>query len=188
MTGSILVDAAFAVDDDPLDDISVDAPGLGILVRTDFSDDGAWREFCAKIKEAEAEYLQEPGSSTGDVAMDEDRDPENDGEGKDADEDDEDTPASIIDIFDPPPSLRARFTNISNLTALRLLNDADVRLLPKHDNRSKPAIPRNPLVDFDGWQEVYTGKLLWIYDAKSNEDKCVRLVSQQSAALPGTAT
>ena len=48
--------------------------------------------------------------------------------------------------------------------------------------------PPNRLVDHDGWQEVYSGKTVWIYDAKSNQDQCVRLVSQKSAAMYGTAT
>jgi hypothetical protein len=43
------------------------------------------------------------------------------------------------------------------------------------------------LIDLDGWQEIYHGKTIWIYDAKSNVDQCVRLVSHHSDFY-GTAT
>ena len=49
-------------------------------------------------------------------------------------------------------------------------------------------VGRGVLVDYHGWQEVYTGKTLWVYDARSNADGCVRLVSGVGAGMYGTAT
>jgi len=100
-------------------------------------------------------------------------------------------PAPIFHIIDPPASSHARteLEGISNLTALRLLNDADVRRIPDPPAGTKRLKPPNRLVDHHGWQEVYVGKMVWVYDVKSNSDECVRLVSQQGAdAVYGTAT
>ncbi|KAF7362083.1 hypothetical protein MVEN_00553900 [Mycena venus] len=47
--------------------------------------------------------------------------------------------------------------------------------------------PPNRLVDKKGWQEIYTGLTIWIYDAQSNNDQCARLVSQEGDVY-GTAT
>jgi len=47
--------------------------------------------------------------------------------------------------------------------------------------------PPNRLVDQGGWQEVYEGHTIWVYDALSNSDQCVRLVSQ-AGDFYGTAT
>jgi len=43
------------------------------------------------------------------------------------------------------------------------------------------------LIDQGGWQEIYLGKQLWIYDSRSNSDDCVRVVSQVGDFY-GTAT
>ncbi|KAI0775680.1 hypothetical protein BD413DRAFT_652167 [Trametes elegans] len=203
-------DADFTADDDPLDAISDDAPGVGLLLRTDYSDEGAWQAFYAKLQEAEAELASEPApsgadaapgtpregpsgaqaaasSSTdaeGDTAMDvEDEDAE-----ADAEADDGDDGAPIFYVINASPAERARFTGISNLAALRLLNDVDVRRAPAPPQGTKRIRPPNRLVDHDGWQEVYVGKTVWVYDTRSNADQCVRLVSPKSAAMYGTAT
>ena len=97
--------------------------------------------------------------------------------------------APIFHIVDPQDAdARALLTGLSNLAALRLLNDVDVRRAPAPPSGTKRIKPPNRIVDHDGWQEVYAGKTLWIYDAKSNADQCVRLVSQVGAAMYGTAT
>jgi hypothetical protein len=70
-------------------------------------------------------------------------------------------------------------TNISNIVALRLFNDVDVRLAPSPPTGTKRISPQNPLIDQGGWQEIYTGKNLWIYDTNSNSDECVRVVGQE---------
>ncbi|CCM01127.1 uncharacterized protein FIBRA_03175 [Fibroporia radiculosa] len=187
-------DAGFVADDDPLDGLSDDAPGLGVLVRTDFANEDAWHAFCSSLQGAEAEFVSERPSedastrdaprasptAADDDAMDEDSN-------SDDDEDPEAEPGPIIFVLDAGPADRARFANISNLTALRLLNDVDVRRAPAVPAGTRRIRPPNRLVDHDGWQEVYTGKTIWIYDAKSNSDQCARLVSQHGGPY-GTAT
>ncbi|KAI0374076.1 hypothetical protein BV20DRAFT_1111119 [Pilatotrama ljubarskyi] len=202
-------DADFTTDDDPLDAISDDAPGIGILLRTDYSDEEAWQAFYNKLQEAETEFASEAApegtdaqaavrgdgpsaaqaaasssaDAEGDTAMvdeDPEADAEADGGGGDA--------APIFFVINASPAERMMFTGISNLTALRLLNDVEVRRSPTPPTGTKRIRPPNRLIDHDGWQEVYTGKTVWIYDARSNQDQCARLVSQKGAAMYGTAT
>src|ERR1700753_2496839 len=124
----------FFMDEDIFDEITDDdAPGLGILVRTDFSNEEAWQSFLAKLKEGEDEFSSstnegeedtkmnqgEPSTSgsisTSDVKMDDD---------KDNSESSSDQ-GPIISVLDPSPEIRPYFSDVSNLTALRLLNDVD---------------------------------------------------------------
>jgi len=182
------------MDEDIFDETTDDeAPGLGILVRTDFSNDEAWRSFLAKLKEGEEEFSSsvvreeegagvdkgEPSASasasTSGVKMD---------DGSDGSDDQDLGP--IIAILDPNPEICPYFSDISNLTALRLLNDVDLRKLTIPPN-VKRFNPPNPIVDCDGWQEIYHGKSLWIYDTTSNQDMCARLVNKRSDFY-GTAT
>ena len=105
-------------------------------------------------------------------------------------EDDDDSAAPVFFVVDAAaasPADRARFAGLSNLAALRLLNDVDARRAPRPPPGTRRIRPPNRLVDHDGWQEVYAGKTVWIYDARSNADQCVRLVSQRGA-MYGTAT
>lgn len=95
-------------------------------------------------------------------------------------------PPTIIVVIDAPLETRALFTDISNIAALRLLNDVDLRKIPIPAN-VKRVKPPNRLVDLDAWQEIYHGKTIWIYDTKSNVDQCARLV-RQHADFYGTAT
>ncbi|KAG6866634.1 hypothetical protein C0991_000744 [Blastosporella zonata] len=81
----------------------------------------------------------------------------------------------------------SRFQDISNLTALRLLNDVDIRPAPKLPAGESRIKPQNRLIDQGTWQEIYSGMNIWIYDAQSNTDQCVRLVSQEGD-IYGTAT
>jgi hypothetical protein len=186
----------FFMDEDLFDEIADDeAPGLGILVRTDFSNEEAWRSFLTKLKVGEEEFSSsenreedtemdqgEPSASasvsTSGDKMGDNRD------GSDGSSDQ--GPGPIIAILDPSPEIRPYFSEISNLTALRLLNDVDLRKLTIPPN-TKRFSPPNPIVDCDGWQEIYHGKTLWIYDATSNQDQCARLVSKRSDFY-GTAT
>jgi len=184
----------FFMDEDLFDEITDDeAPGLGILVRTDFSNDGAWGTFLAKLKEGEEEFSSPVGREGG-TETDQDEPSASasatdvktdDGEnGSDGSSDQDLGP--IISILDPSPEIRPYFSDISNLTALRLLNDVDLRKLVTPPN-TRRFDPPNPIVDYDGWQEIYHGKTLWIYDATSNQDQCARLVSKRSDFY-GTAT
>jgi hypothetical protein len=94
----------------------------------------------------------------------------------------------IITILDPSdPIDRARFANLSNISALRVFNDVDIRPTPARPAGTKQISPQNPLIDIGGWQEIYTGKTIWIYDERSNIDDCLRLVSQ-TGDFYGTAT
>ncbi|KAJ6497855.1 hypothetical protein C8R45DRAFT_142220 [Mycena sanguinolenta] len=185
----------FLNDDDPLDDLVGDGPQLGLLLRTDFSNDDAWQTFCSRLKSEEQDFIQSmqptppapaeaSTSDSGDVKM-------ADGDGDDDDSDDESTEGLVapsIKIIDPASEQeRSIFQNISNLRALRLLNDADIRPAPTPPAGTKRYSPPNRLVDKRGWQEIYTGPTIWVYDAKSNADQCARLVGQQSD-IYGTAT
>jgi hypothetical protein len=82
---------------------------------------------------------------------------------------------------------RLIFENMSNLTALRLVNAVDIRLSPNPPPGTTRVDPPNRLIDQAGWQEIYSGLNIWIYDVLSNSDQCVRLVSQQGN-IYGTAT
>ncbi|KJA27670.1 hypothetical protein HYPSUDRAFT_178731 [Hypholoma sublateritium FD-334 SS-4] len=192
-------------DADPMDEFLADGE-LGILVRTDFSDEPAWEAFAQKVRDAQADLVAELASGGGDadadVPMDDAQPSAPVGEPStsaasapaadsddDADSDtDSTTTPDIISILDPSdPAERSRFNGISNLTALRLFNDVDIRPAPAPPAGIKRVSPPSPLVDQGGWQEIYTGKTLWIYDARSNVDECARLVSQEGDFY-GTAT
>lgn len=159
---------------------------VGLLVRTDFTDDVAWNEFLRQLSDSEKTFLDSLEStarddtSTGDdVEMEEDE-PESD---SDADT----MPRHIVRVLPYTEGANSLFKDISNLTALRLLNDVDLRLtlpVPTGVNRIQHG---NRLIDSNGLQEVYTGKTIWIYDQRSNLDASVRLVSPQSD-MYGTAT
>jgi len=185
------------MDEDLFDEITDDeAPGLGILVRTDFSNDEAWRSFLAKLKKGEQEFSSSSAPGQGeDIGMDQGAEPHapastsgvKTGDDKgDSDGSSDQGSAPIIAILDPSPEIRPYFSEISNLTALRLLNDVDLRKLTIPPN-AKRFNPPNPIVDCNGWQEIYHGKTLWVYDATSNRDQCARLVSKRSDFY-GTAT
>ncbi|KIK98671.1 hypothetical protein PAXRUDRAFT_823642 [Paxillus rubicundulus Ve08.2h10] len=182
--GDVLTDvtvpmtANFVTDNDPLDVISSQLPQLGLILRTDFSDQNAWLAFCARLQEGEKEFAAE----SDDRGMQEAPD-----QGNSDDEDDEDPPP-IFHLIDPTsPQERESLAHISNLTALHLFNDVDVRSAPSPPQGTRRISPPNRLVDRHGWQEIYLGKNIWIYDTKSNVDQCVRVVSQ-SADMYGTAT
>lgn len=168
-------------------------PELGLIVRTDFSDESSWAAFCARLQDSEKELI------LGSDRADENASKQPDGHGEqggsddedsddDSDEDEDEDPSTIFHIINPSsPQERELFANISNLTVLRLFNDVDLRPSPTPPHATKRIDPPNRLVDCHGWQEFYRGKNVWIYDAKSNIDQCVRVVSQ-SGDLYGTAT
>ena len=147
-------------------------------MRTDYTNEDAWQAFHTKLKEAEKELASEVTSEADKMVEDgppagsaqnqpsQVADPsmqvEEDGESSS----DEEGLGPIFKIINPQSSEdRAQFTSISNLSALRLLNDVDIRLAPTPPAGVKRIKPPNRLVDHDGWQEVYSGKTLWIFDA-----------------------
>ncbi|THV06745.1 hypothetical protein K435DRAFT_452947 [Dendrothele bispora CBS 962.96] len=180
-------------DDDPLDELLTDVMG-GVLIRTDYSDENAWQVFSTKLKEAEAELSGSPSeaqpetdggaSASQDVDMDNDADEGEDGD----DSDDDEAEGKLIKVINPEiPEEQAIFQNISNLRALRLFNDVDIRPAPVVPSGSKRISPQNRLVDQAGWQEIYTGATVWIYDKQSNTNCSVKLVSGEGD-IYGTAT
>ncbi|KAG5724501.1 hypothetical protein E4T56_gene1889 [Termitomyces sp. T112] len=181
------LDDEFDQDDDPLDSL-LEGRELGILLRVDYSNEDAWQSFCATLQRAEQELANglekpdptdnnQPASTTADQEEDSDSDTESLN----------DVPSPIIKIVNPTPSETSLFHNISNLTALRLLNDVDIRLAPSPSQGQSRVKPPNRLIDQGTWQEIYRGMTIWIYDAQSNADHCVRLVSQEGDVY-GTAT
>ena len=71
LTAESLEDADFNTDEDPSDDISDNAPGIGILLRTDYSDEEAWQAFYAKLQDAESEFASDaaPEGAEADADM-----------------------------------------------------------------------------------------------------------------------
>ncbi|KAK0226404.1 hypothetical protein IW262DRAFT_1361871 [Armillaria fumosa] len=164
-------------DADPLDRLLDDADG-GVVLRTDFSNDEAWAAFLSRLKVAEEEHA-EASKPDEDTKMDDD-----------GDESDEESEASgqLIKVIDPStPEERSLFQDISNLRALRLVNDVDIRPAPTVPAGTKRISSPNRLVDRSGWQEIYSGVNIWIYDSRSNTDQSLRLVSQEGDVY-GTAT
>ncbi|KAJ3789589.1 hypothetical protein GGU10DRAFT_37836 [Lentinula aff. detonsa] len=181
-------------DDDPCDVILSDVIG-GIILRTDFTDDEAWKLFTDKLEGTENEnsgvgqntaYM---GSSSAEASASTEATHADVHDGDDSSDDSEDeAEQKLIKTINPIQSEeRAMFQNISNLRALRLFNDVDIRPAPSVPDGSKRISPPNPLVDFAGWQEIYTGVTLWIYDTQSNTDHSARLVSAEGD-IYGTAT
>lgn len=170
-----------------MDAVTRDGPELGLIVRTDFSDEPSWVAFCTRLQENEKEFIL--GSDDVDEnASKQPLQPDNVGEEEDSDDEDSDAPPAIFHIINPSsPQERELLAGISNLGVLRLFNDVDVRPSPTSPHGANCIRPPNRLVDYHGWQEFYRGKNVWIYDAKSNIDQCVRIVSQ-SGDMYGTAT
>lgn len=176
-------------DPDPFDYLTEDDE-LGVIIRTDFSNEEAWSAFCNHVQLSQKELIldltngspdqpdQEPTSNSEDQMVVDDNESDSSNESPD-----------FLKILNPiEQSERIRFTNMSNITALRLFNDIDIRPAPHRPVGTKPISPSNPLIDLTGWQEIYSGKNLWIYDALSNIDGSVRVVSQTSSDFYGTAT
>ncbi|KAF8322661.1 hypothetical protein DL93DRAFT_2162783 [Clavulina sp. PMI_390] len=145
-------------------------------------------------------------SNTGGGDEDEDDESEEDGEPEGEDAGDED--AEMVDASSDDPNTRHQsdafvfvdlspssvvperidpsvLQNSSNITLLRLFNDLDIVPSPrlpegrKRINGSLGPNPANRLVDSHGLHEIYRGRLLWVYDAKSNVDGCARLITQR---------
>jgi len=171
-------------DDDPFDIFS-EGREFGLLLRTDFSNDVAWQSFCSQLEDNEKQLAE---------AIKADETPQSDPSRPDmTDSDDEDSmegiPFPVIKILnlDPSSPMIPTFNNMSNLTALRLFNDVDIRPAPKPAAGQNRVNTPNRLIDQAKWQEIYSGMNIWIYDALSNTDKCVRLVHQEGDVY-GTAT
>ncbi|OCH95139.1 hypothetical protein OBBRIDRAFT_788602 [Obba rivulosa] len=209
--------AEFNEDDDPCDAPEPEGVpvGFGILIRTDFSNEDAWQAFYSKIQEGEAEIAMTPSASQDeDEQMEEgssntmsvdasdeikNLSPRPDAQSHpvsaeqmnedNSDDEEDEPPRSMIFCLNPAsPEERQMFSNMSNIRALRLFGDVDIRAAPSRPPDMKRVTPPNRLIDHDGWQEIYFARTIWIYDAQSNADQCARLVSPQGPDLYGTAT
>lgn len=169
-------------DPDPFDYLTEDDQ-LGLIIRTDFSNEEAWSAFCNQVQVSQKDFISDLTNDSDSP----DQKPCSDG-ADDGESDSSNEPPDFLKILNPvEQSDKIRFTNISNLRALRLFNDVDIRLAPERPVGTKPISPSCPLIDLRGWQEIYSGKNLWIYDTLSNVDGSVRVVSQTSDFY-GTAT
>ncbi|KZW00474.1 hypothetical protein EXIGLDRAFT_721253 [Exidia glandulosa HHB12029] len=177
----------------------------GIVLRTDFTNDEAWSSVRAAIEATERDGWK---ALSDDVDGDdgEESSGSSDGEGE-GDNDDEmevdaETAANTAANAEPStstaesePDTRAliflsdpRFDGLSNIAALRLLNDVRItRSIERPLSHSGKSPAPHRLIARDGLREVYMGPQLWIYDAKSNTDRTVRLV-ERAGAMYGTAT
>jgi hypothetical protein len=111
--------------------------------------------------------------------------PNGDGsEDDDTSTDEEEDDGESLGLFAPlSESDPARFDNISNLRALRLLFDVSARATPGPGQQQLAAGGRGAqhrLSGLRGLQETYDacGRTLWIFDACSRSDGCARLVSE----------
>jgi hypothetical protein len=179
---------------DPFDYLTEDDQ-LGLIIRTDFSNEEAWSAFCNQVQVSQKNFISDltndrPDQESASNSLAEGNDiqkPTSDG-ADDEESDSSNEPPDFLKILNPvEQSDRIRFTNISNLRALRLFNDVDIRPTPERPPGTKPVSPPCPLIDVLGWQEIYSGKNIWIYDTLSNLDGSVRVVSQTSDFY-GTAT
>ncbi|KAI9437597.1 hypothetical protein H4582DRAFT_286470 [Lactarius indigo] len=182
-------------------DVSEDAATPpGIVVRTDYSadSDDAWATFCAALRDAEREFFAdqapisrsgEPEDGSGDIEMTTGPPSQaaRSDEGSDDDIDEEDEgESSLFALF----SNAARFDNISNLRALRLLFDVSARATPGSGQQQPSGGgggTQHRLSGLRGLQEMYDarGRTLWIFDARSRADGCARLVSEAGDVATG---
>ncbi len=141
-----IADADFSTDDDPLDSL-LEGDELGLLIRTDYSNNAAWDAFCARLREAEADIVAEP-EGNADVAMG--------GSDEEEEGDDGGGPPErprVFKIVDPTAAEdRALLDGVSNLAALRLFADLAIREAPPRPPGTMRVNPPNRLIDHDGWQ------------------------------------
>ena len=191
---------------------------MGVIVRTDFNNDLAWNTFRTSLETSEKEGLAEFKGAIEGVSnvMKDEEDSESGSEEEDEDqkmedivEDDSDppkssSPASIFHIVEAPPEI---LQNASNLRILRLLADASIvaapsrpppvetqdvymQVAPKRKEKgAQETSSDDRLVEKAGFKEIYQGgRTFWVYDAQSNVDGSVRLISTGEAGEFGSST
>ena len=171
----------------------------GVIVRTDFTDDINWAQFITTVTENVQSVLSDIQTSPTEA---EDQNMEEDGDessGEESGEDDaEMTPAADVGKAGASVSQlgidaifalvnEPTFLNASNIRLLRAFVDVDVVPCPGRAESVKPIKGRNPLVDLDGLQEVYEGRVVWVYDAETVKTGSVRLISGRQKTY-GVAT
>jgi hypothetical protein len=162
-------------------------------VRTDFSDDKAWVEFRTLLAESEREIIadssdREPNEHGDQGEEPSDESSSDDGASTTGSASAVNPPLTFFSIISPDSeSDRMLLINSPNIAILRLVAEADIRPAPPVPQGSKRVKPGHRLIDLDGFQEIYRGRLLWIYDANSNRDGAVRMVNLEGDVY-GTAT
>ncbi|KAG8766118.1 hypothetical protein FRC12_007076 [Ceratobasidium sp. 428] len=92
---------------------------------------------------------------------------------------------AIFVVVDPTKQergevLQGLLAGASNIALLRLFNDALVAPAPGLPANSPKRIkPGHRLIDEDGFQEVYVGPRVWVWDQQSAKDQTLRLVSSR---------
>jgi len=176
----------------------------GLVVRTHFDsiDDSAWSIFRSTLEDLERKSL----SSIADTQMDEEseseEEDEEEGKGKEttgAGPSDEDTSMTednqpstislayetdaIFVVIDPTSQdsgqlSKEMLSDASNIALLRLFNDATILPSPPVKEGTTKRT-RHRLIDEDGYQEVYQGARIWVWDRQSAKDQTLRLVSSR---------
>ena len=163
---------------------------LGVVVRTDYTDDEAWSRFVEDLLESEKdlitpldENVDVPESNQASFSGAEQYATEN--AGSDTDGSSDSGAESSFAFLDPPESssLRQNLSGMSNLAALRLLNDVDVASAPAPLAGGQAISTQHRLINLDGFVENYHGPLVWIYDYRSNTDRAARVVSRRPESI-----
>lgn len=192
--------------DDGLGDERV-TPLRGLIIRTDYSNDKAWATIVEAIRNGEREVLEDKDSEMEEESSEEGSDEEEEAEAEEAGHartgdsgasSSTSRPPSLFHIIDPSEQDRRNaLTNACNIALLRLFCDVDVIPAPKPAPppgeyfaapKTKYVSPANPLVEKYGLKEVYGGRIVWVYDTKSNEDGCLRQVDGGVGAGFGSST
>ncbi|KAF8604688.1 hypothetical protein BDV93DRAFT_491993 [Ceratobasidium sp. AG-I] len=186
----------------------------GLVVRTHFdsADDPAWSTFRSTLEDLERKSL----GSIADAQMDEDSESEDEGEdegkgeketieaGPSNEEDtsmaEDDQPSTVSLAYEtdaifvvidptsqgPTQTPKDVLSDASNIALLRLFNDAIIVPSPPLMEGAPKRIMHR-LIDEDGYQEVYQGARIWVWDRQSAKDQTLRLVSSR-AYVYGDAT
>ncbi|KAF8717761.1 Tryptophan synthase beta subunit-like PLP-dependent enzyme, partial [Rhizoctonia solani] len=200
------VPASFELGPDPYDILNLKDSRIigtrGIVVRThlDSKDEPTWNAFLTTLEDLERKSFGDlpDAQMESDSDSDEEEEEEGQGEGEETSQRNEDEEMAdagskpicyesdaLFTIVDPVNkevyhTLRNKLSNASNITLLRLFNDASIAPSPSlSDNAPKRIKPGHRLIDEDGFQEVYNGGRIWVWDYQSTKDQTLRLISPQ---------
>ncbi|GAB1521742.1 catabolic L-serine/threonine dehydratase [Rhizoctonia solani] len=200
------VPASFELGPDPYDIPNLKDSRIigtrGIVVRThlDSKDEPTWNAFLTTLEDLERKSFGDlpDAQMESDSDSDEEEEEEGQGEGEETSQRNEDEEMAdagskpicyesdaLFTIVDPVNkevyhTLRNKLSNASNITLLRLFNDPSIAPSPSlSDNAPKRIKPGHRLIDEDGFQEVYNGGRIWVWDYQSTKDQTLRLVSPQ---------
>ncbi|CAE7204430.1 unnamed protein product, partial [Rhizoctonia solani] len=173
-----------------------DIPGLkdsrvvgtrGVVIRTHFdsNDEPAWNVFLTSLEELERKSLADVPNIQPESSSDGDDDEESENEemaeaGPPPITYESDAVFTVVDPIkqEAYQPLRDKLSNASNITLLRLFNDVSIALAPS-PSASARIKPGHRLIDEDGFQEIYSGGRIWVWDHQSAKDQTLRLVSPE---------